>query len=100
MNNPRITFKDMIIDGKYQKKWFKIFDLLDEIFSDNEKEKMGITYDTVMIQNFNLQTKELPIGTTKREFADFVAGVSVENKVLEVDIKTGTVTHFLKKQSN
>ena len=95
---PRIIFKGLVMDGKHQKEWFKIFDLLDEIFTDKEKEKMSMQYLNCTIKNFNFQTKELPKGTTKREFADFLAGVVNRNKFLEVNIRTGKLTFFEKKK--
>lgn len=67
-----IVFKNLSIDGKHQKVWFKVFDLLDKIFADEEKENMFLSIKHCNIKNFRFIGKELPEGTTKREFALWV----------------------------
>jgi hypothetical protein len=97
MKKGNIEVKNITVDGKHQAKWFKIFDLLDEIYSDEEKENITITYTSCKITGFNFIEKELPKGTTKRNFADFVKDAS-KNKILEFDRRTGKITWFLNKK--
>ncbi len=85
-----IVFNKLTINGKYQKEWFKIFDLLDKVFSDSEKEKMVIDYKYCRITGFVININKLPIGTTKREFADFIWRVGKRKFDKEKSIKKGT----------
>ena len=71
----KIIFERLDIDGKHQKEWFQIFDLLDKIFTDKEKESMVIKWNYCIIHNFNFKKKDLPKGTSKRAFCDFVLGL-------------------------
>jgi len=93
MKKSKIIFNGIKFNGGKQKEWFKLFDLLDKIFSDKEKEKMSMSFEGSEISCFNFDFKKLPKGTTKREFADFVAN-HLKDKILEVNTKTGEVIHY------
>ena len=73
----KIAFIGLDIDGKHQKEWFKIFDLLDVIFTDKEKEEITQSWDYCTIHNFHFDFGKIAKGTTKRAFAVHVAGNNV-----------------------
>ena len=95
MKKGKIIFRNLNIDGKHQKEWFKIFDLLDKIFTVEEQKRMSLGYYSCFIKHFNFNN--LPKGTTKYRFAEFVAGNN-KNKIIEVNMKTGQVTYYLPKK--
>lgn len=80
-----IKFLNLIMDGKDQDKWFKIFDLIDEIFPDHSE--LDIVIDSCTIENFMFLFKDLPKGTTKREFADFIMKTTKENQLITLNRK-------------
>ncbi len=70
-----IALKGLLIDGKHQKEWFKIFDLLDKIYSvekRNDANMVGMSFDGCTIKNFNIQMKDMKEGTTRRMFAELI----------------------------
>ena len=91
-----IYFQDLTIDGKHQKEWFKIFDLLDKIFPVEVKKEMVLSYERCFITNFNFTDKNYPKGTTRRKLYELVVGKD-ENKVCEFDCKTGKIKWFKKR---
>jgi len=65
-----IILRGVVMDGVNQDKWFKIFDLLDEIFV--RKGSISIKIDNCIIQNFNIDIKKTLPNTTRRYFAEWL----------------------------
>lgn len=78
--------KNITIDGKYQKLWFRWFDLLCTL---------GFTIvlgNNLTIKNFNFDFNELKKGTGSYCFAIAVKQLSEQEGAFEVDLKTGKIT--------
>ena len=56
----------MIIDGKHQKLWFKLFNLIDKI---NEVSPLNVNITECAIKNFTFTNRNSPEGSLIRELA-------------------------------
>lgn len=67
-----ITFNGINADGKTQRLYGKLFDILDKIFSNEEKKSMIMSWKNCEIRNFRFSGKWLKVGTTRNEFRKYV----------------------------